>query len=96
MFAQTNALIQKFLPANRSAQQPVSTQLPSPISPIQSAQKGFGQADPNKNPFMIALNPDNPDFMGYYGVNRPLKQPMFFGYQDNKPLYGGSRLFILY
>jgi hypothetical protein len=96
MFAQANALIQKFLPSPRPTQQTGNAKLPSPITPVQSAQRGFGQSDPNKNPFMIALNPDNPEFMGYYGVNRPLKQPMFFGYQDNKPLYGGSRLFILY
>ncbi len=96
MFSQANAFIQKFLPSALPGQLPATAKLPGPISPISAAQRGLGQSDPNKNPFMIAMNPDNPEFMGYYGVNRPLKQPMFFGYQDNKPLYGGSRLFILY
>lgn len=29
------------------------------------------------------------------GENRPLARPMFLGYRDNKPLYGGARLFTL-
>lgn len=30
------------------------------------------------------------------GVNRPLRHPMFVGYRDNRPIYAGSRLFVLY
>lgn len=29
------------------------------------------------------------------GVNRPLRRPMFMGYQNNKPIYAGSQLFVL-
>ncbi len=30
------------------------------------------------------------------GVNQPLNHPMFVGYRDNKAIYAGSRLFVLY
>ena len=48
------------------------------------------------NPFMVALNSDAPEFKDVYGVNKPLEQAMFMGYHNNKPIYGGNRLFILY
>lgn len=54
---------------------------------------------PNKkqyNPFLLAMNSDSQEFREMYGVNRPLSKPMFLGYRDNQPMYGGSRLFLLY
>jgi hypothetical protein len=48
------------------------------------------------NPFMLALNADSPEFREVYGINKPLEKPMFLGYRDNQPIYGGNRLFILY
>lgn len=48
------------------------------------------------NPFLTALNPDSPEFKTTYGVNRPMQKPMFLGYRNDQPLFGGSRLFILY
>lgn len=48
------------------------------------------------NPFMLAMNSDSPEFKTIYGINKPLEKPMFVGYHDNKPIYGGNRLFILY
>ncbi len=30
------------------------------------------------------------------GLNQPLRNPMFVGYRDNKPIYAGSRLYVLY
>jgi hypothetical protein len=48
------------------------------------------------NPFMVALKNDSAEFKSVYGVNKPLENPMFIGYYDNKPIYGGNRLFILY
>jgi hypothetical protein len=48
------------------------------------------------NPFLTALNSDTPEFKEVYGVNRPLDKAMFIGYRDDKPIFGGSRLFILY
>ena len=48
------------------------------------------------NPFLIAQNTESPEFKGIYGVNKPLEKAMFLGYHDNKPIFGGNRLFILY
>lgn len=80
------SFIQKLLPGMQPPAKPA-------VAPVSL----HTQASPNtQNPFMIASDTDNPQFMGYYGVNRPLKDPMFLGYRDNKALMGGSRLFILY
>ncbi len=49
-----------------------------------------------RNPFLSAMNTDTKEFRDVYGVNRPLNKPMFLGYRDDKALYGGSKLFILY
>lgn len=57
---------------------------------------GAGSSTQRYNPFMTALNTDSKAFKDTYGVNRPLEKPMFLGYRDDKPLFGGSRLFILY
>jgi hypothetical protein len=80
------SFIQKLLPGQSSATPPAA------IPSLEVKQPAAGKTH---NPFMIAHNPENPQFMGYYGVNRPLKEPMFMGYRDNKPLMGGGRLFIL-
>lgn len=50
---------------------------------------------PFKNPFLqgYGLNAGAPSDQG---VNQPLRHPMFVGYRDNKPIYAGSRLFVLY
>lgn len=48
------------------------------------------------NPFLTALDTDSNEFKEVYGVNRPLGKAMFLGYRDDKPIYGGERLFILY
>ena len=48
-----------------------------------------------KNPFLQGQAKgafDNPDV----GVNQPLHHPMFVGYRDNKAIFAGSRLFVLY
>ncbi len=61
---------------------------PAPVQPAVSQQRTA------KNPFMQAngFNVSNDDI----GVNQPLRHPMFVGYRDNKPIYAGSRLFVLY
>ena len=48
------------------------------------------------NPFMAAMNSDTPEFREMYGVNKPLAQPMFLGYNNDQPMYGGTKLFLLY
>lgn len=64
----------------------------SPLKPIIPGNVQFG-----KNPFMVAINNDSKDFEETYGKNKPLNKPMFLGYdEDNKAIYGGSRLFVLY
>ena len=73
---------------------PVKATTPSlaaaPISP------GSGSGTKRHNPFLTALNTDSKEFKDTYGVNRPLEKPMFLGYRDDQPLFGGGRLFILY
>lgn len=65
---------------------PVS-QLPATQTPVTAVRE---------NPFMVALNPESKAFSQIYGQNKPLEKPMFFGYRNNKALYVGSRLFVLY
>lgn len=62
---------------------------PQPIQPISAHKQRI------KNPFLQSsdLSQANID---EYGMNRPLHHPMFVGYRDNKPIYAGSRLFVLY
>lgn len=50
---------------------------------------------PLNNPFLKA-NQLTDLGTSEYGVNQPLRHPMFVGYRDNKPIYAGSRLFVLY
>jgi hypothetical protein len=50
---------------------------------------------PAKNPFLRA-NQSPEEMAQDYGVNRPLRHPLFVGYRNNKPIYAGSRLFVLY
>ncbi len=81
-----------FLQKLFGGQEPVA-KLPAPIPA--SLPQTQGEPRP-QNPFMIAMNRDTQEFQNVYGINRPLKQPMFLGYREDKALYGGSRLFILY
>jgi len=74
--------------------QPIKAAMPS-IAAAPVAAKGNATTK-RYNPFMLALNSDSPEFKTVYGINKPLEKPMFLGYHDNQPLYGGSRLFILY
>ena len=83
-------LIQQFLAPAQPARQPVSVQPARMPLPEESGKKQF------YNPFMSAMSQDSAEFRSAYGVNRPLAKPMFLGYRDDKALYGGSRLFILY
>jgi len=69
------------------------TALSPALIPIDSRS---GQSPQGYNPFMTALKPDSHAYRETFGVNRPLDKPMFLGYRDNKALYGGSKLFILY
>jgi hypothetical protein len=61
----------------------------------QPVQSTTGERRPAKNPFMQA-NGSNEAIMAEIGVNQPLRHPMFVGYRNNKPIYAGSRLFVLY
>jgi hypothetical protein len=90
----TSPFIQRLagsIKANSKA--PAQQALPAlPMAPVATA----GNPSKRYNPFLTALNTDSTDFKDVYGVNRPLAKPMFLGYRDDKALYGGSRLFILY
>lgn len=54
------------------------------------------ESQPPKNPFLQANGLNQTLNQAEYGVNRPLRHPMFVGYRDNKAIYAGSRLFVLY
>ena len=89
----TSPFIQRLagnLKANSKA--PTAKALPA----LPTASVSTGNASKRYNPFLSAMNTDSSEFKDVYGVNRPLAKPMFLGYKDNKALYGGSRLFILY
>lgn len=74
--------------------QPIKAAMPSmAAAPIAPKTTATGK---RYNPFMVALNNDSQEFKDVYGVNKPLEKAMFLGYHDNKPIYGGNRLFILY
>lgn len=73
---------------------PVAQSRPVPSAAPVSA--GSTSARKSYNPFLSALNTNSAEFKEMYGVNRPFEKPMFLGYRDNEPVYGGSRLFILY
>ena len=51
-------------------------------------------ASPQRNPFMVAMNPDSASYQNNYAKNQPFPKPIFMGYLGEKPLYGGARLFI--
>lgn len=63
---------------------------PEPIRPIAATERRGP-----KNPFLPG-NSNNPALAQEVGVNMPLRHPLFVGYRDNKPIYAGSRLFVLY
>jgi hypothetical protein len=64
---------------------------PQPVTP----QFG-GNQRPMQNPFLQHQSLHPQVSMDDFGVNRPLRHPMFVGYKENKPIYAGSRLFVLY
>lgn len=72
----------------------VKATLPSLAAPAVTTSTGASAK--RGNPFLTAMNTESPEFKEHYGVNKPLKDAMFLGYRDEKPVFGGSRLFILY
>lgn len=76
-----NRLLQRAQSANR-----VTVLAPyEPVTPKMAGQN---------NPFLISSQA-NPSQNRQIGVNKPFYKPMFLGYYDDQPLYGGSRLFVL-
>ncbi len=47
------------------------------------------------NPFLISSEPSALGKPRYMGENKPLEQPMFIGYHNEKPIYGGGQIFLL-
>lgn len=72
----------------------VKATLPSLAAP--AVTKSAGANTRRGNPFLSAMNTESPEFKESYGINKPLKDAMFLGYRDDKPVFGGGRLFILY
>jgi hypothetical protein len=63
---------------------------------VETVQSRLGANKQRYNPFLTAMDTESQAFKEAYGKNQPLKDPMFLGYRDDQPMYGGSRLFILY
>lgn len=73
---------------------PVRQSLPAPnVMPVTTST---GSGKKPYNPFIAGLNKDSDEFNEVYGVNKPLREPAFFGYHDGRELKGGGRLFMLY
>jgi len=89
----TSPFLSKYNPAAMLQQKAPSQAVAKTGAPMavstQTPRKNF-------NPFLGAMHNDTPEFRDMYGVNRPFEKPMFLGYYRDQPLYGGSRLFILY
>ena len=83
-------------PTTKSAVQNTMPTQSTFLAPIQPLDTKTGQNPQQYNPFMTALKPDSHAYRETYGVNRPLDKPIFVGYHNNKALYAGSKLFILY
>ncbi len=62
------------------------------VNPITKPTQNFQS---RKNPFLQAsgMQGVHPDEIG---VNQPLHHPMFVGYKNDKAIFAGSRLFVLY
>lgn len=73
----------------------VAGRLAAPLAPVVTPAE-LPMTSRYNNPFMAAQYNQSPEFLSELGKNRPLAKPMFLGYRDNKALYGGSRLFVLY
>jgi hypothetical protein len=52
---------------------------------------GIGKA----NPFLMSNDLSTSVAQRGIGQNKPLEQPMFIGYHNEKPIYGGGKVFIL-
>lgn len=72
----------------------VKSTLPSLAAP--AVTSSMGSSSKRGNPFLTAMNTDSTEFRDSYGVNKPLSEAMFLGYRDAKPVFAGSKLFILY
>ncbi len=79
--------LQKMFPA-KPANKPMTVAPTTNFKPF-SSQSGH-------NPFMVAMQGDSKAFESSYGKNQPLAKPMFLGYDNDRALYGGSKLFVLY
>jgi len=80
-----------FLQKMMSTPTAVKPEMVGPITNFQEFTPKHGN-----NPFMLAMNTDSKAFETAYGKNQPLDKPMFLGYDNNRALYGGARLFVLY
>jgi hypothetical protein len=82
------------VPSQSPFSKPIKASTPSiATTPVVT---GMGAKTKRYNPFLTALNSDSQEFKDIYGVNRPLDKPMFLGYRNDQPIFGGGRLFILY
>lgn len=52
---------------------------------------GIGKA----NPFLMSNDLSTSVAQRGIGQNKPLEQPMFIGYHNEKPIYGGGKVFVL-
>ncbi len=65
--------------------------LPNFPSPALGGLSGIGKS----NPFLMSSEVSSLGKTRNMGENKPLEQPMFIGYHNEKPIYGGGQIFLL-
>jgi hypothetical protein len=80
------------MPVEASSAPPVTRpNMPNFPTPVMGEFSGIGKS----NPFLLSSEPSALGKSRYMGENKPLEQPMFIGYHNEKPIYGGGQIFLL-
>jgi hypothetical protein len=79
------------------ATQASSSKSSTGMTPI-ATPMGFGYYGPGENPFSNAFPQGALTYLNAnqaVGINKPLSRPAFLGYRNDKPIYVGTRLFVM-
>ncbi|MFN9691158.1 MAG: hypothetical protein ACK551_03560 [Vampirovibrionales bacterium] len=74
-----------------SGSQVTRPSMPNFPTPVAGGFSGIGKS----NPFLISSELPTLGKTRHMGENKPLEQPMFIGYHNEKPIYGGGQIFLL-
>jgi len=75
-------------PSAKTVTPPTMPNFPEPLI-------GGGMGLGKSNPFLISSEVSALGKPRNMGENKPLEQPMFIGYHNEKPIYGGGQIFLL-